>query len=104
VLDAKGAAPRTGSGTFWSKQRPRRRDRLEAEVLDDLRHRLKDPDLFKVFVTAFALRVEIRGELAATLRVVDETRNGLATAGVVRQVKMVAATRNRGSRYSTVAV
>ena len=187
-----------------------RRDRLEAEVLDDLRHRLMDPDLFQVFVTAFtagwnrlqaagsaeqeakraelqrvkhaierlvdaitegtpasavrdrladletrrlaleatlasaaapaprlnpnlaeiyrvkvadliealrrhdaaaareqvrglvdeirlvpddgALRVEIRRELAAILRLAEGTRNGLATAGVVRQVKMVAGT------------
>ena len=60
-----------------------RRDTLEATVLDGLRHRLMDPDLFKLFVTEFT--AEWNRQQAATSATQDARRNELAQ--VRRQIE-----------------
>ena len=60
-----------------------RRDTLEATVLDGLRHRLMDPDLFKLFVIEFT--AEWNRQQAATSATQDARRNELAQ--VRRQIE-----------------
>ena len=54
------------------------------------------------------LRIEVRGELGAILRVAEGARNDKRPGGVaealVEQIKMDAGTRNRRSQYITVPI
>jgi hypothetical protein len=57
---------------------------------------------------AGALRIEVRGELGAILRLAEGARNGERPGGVAEafcaQVKMVAGARNQRSHHSTVSI
>ena len=65
-------------------------------------------DAITLVPEAGALRIEVRGELGAILRLAEGARNkkrpGEDAEALVAQIKMVAGARNRRSHHSTVPI